>query len=376
MRWDVVAPRGRMTGCAGEPCKNTGGEKMKTVLPRLLIGLMAVMACLALPTHAQPADGSLFAYGGADRMERITAAARKEGAVTVYASIAQRDITKLVNMFETKYGIKVTVWRSGSDQVLHRTLTESKARTYKVDLVYDPVTELEALSRNNILQPVSSPTFKDLLPGSVSRTRDRVNVLVSVFAQAYNTKLVKKEDLPKSFKDLLDPKWKGKLGIEAKEASWLGATVKAMGDEAAGISLFRDIAARNGISVREGHSLTKNMVVAGEVPLALTVYTYMADQAKREGAPIDWFALEPVIARANAIGIARQAPHPNAALLFYEFLLGQDAQKLFASLDYAPSNGTVESPIKNLKYTLMDPAVALDERAKWETIFDKTMLAK
>ena len=349
---------------------------MKTVLPRLLIGLMAVMACLALPTHAQPADKSLFAYGGADRMERITAAAKKEGAVTVYASIAQRDITKLVNMFETKYGIKVTVWRSGSTQVLHRTLTESKARTYKVDLVYDPVTELEALSRNNILQPVSSPTFKDLLPGSVSRTRDRVNVLVSVFVQAYNTKLVKKEDLPNSFKDLLDPKWKGKLGIEAKEASWLGATVKAMGDEAAGINLFRDIAATNGISVREGHSLTKNMVVAGEVPLALTVYTYMADQAKREGAPIDWFALEPVIARANAIGIARQAPHPNAALLFYEFLLGQDAQKLFASLDYAPSNSTVESPIKNLKYTLMDPAVALDERAKWETIFDKTMLGK
>lgn len=346
---------------------------MKTVLHRLLIGLMAA---IVLPALAQAADGSLFDYSGADRMERITAAAKKEGALTVYASIAEQDMSKLVNMFEKKYGIKVTVWRSGSDQVLHRTLTESNAKTYKVDLVYDPVTELEALSRNNILQPVNSPTFKDLQPGSVSSRRDRVNVLVSVFVQAYNTRLVNKADLPRSFKDLLDPKWKGKLGIEAKEASWLGATIKAMGDEATGIKLFRDIAATNGISVRKGHSLTKNMVVAGEVPLALTVYTYMADQAKREGAPIDWFALEPVIARANAIGIARQAPHPNAALLFYEFLLGQDAQKLFASLDYAPSNSTVESPIKNLKYTLMDPAVALDERDKWEAIFDRAMLAK
>ena len=346
---------------------------MKTVLHRLLIGLMAAMV-LAAP--AQAADGSLFDYSGADRMERITAAAKKEGELTVYASISQRDMSKLVSMFETKYDIKVTVWRSGSNQVLHRTLTESSAKTYKVDLVYDPVTELEVLSRNNLLQPVNSPTFKDLQPGSVSRSRDRVNVLVSVFVQAYNTRLVNKADLPRSFKDLLDPKWKGKLGIERKEASWLGATIKAMGDEAAGIKLFRDIAATNGISVREGHTLTKNMVVAGEVPLALTVYTYMADQAKREGAPIDWFALEPVIARANAIGIARQAPHPNAALLFYEFLLGPDAQKLFASLDYAPSNSTVESPIRNLKYTLMDPAVALDERDKWEAVFDKTMLAK
>ena len=346
---------------------------MKTVLHRLLIGLMAAMV-LAAP--AQAADGSLFDYSGADRMERITAAAKKEGELTVYASISQRDMSKLVSMFETKYDIKVTVWRSGSNQVLHRTLTESSAKTYKVDLVYDPVTELEVLSRNNLLQPVNSPTFKDLQPGSVSRSRDRVNVLVSVFVQAYNTRLVNKADLPRSFKDLLDPKWKGKLGIERKEASWLGATINAMGDEAAGIKLFRDIAATNGISVREGHTLTKNMVVAGEVPLALTVYTYMADQAKREGAPIDWFALEPVIARANAIGIARQAPHPNAALLFYEFLLGPDAQKLFASLDYAPSNSTVESTIRNLKYTLMDPAVALDERDKWEAVFDKTMLAK
>lgn len=349
---------------------------MQAVLHRLLIGVMAAMACVVLPTQAQPANRSLFDYSGADRMERITVAAKKEGVVIVYASIAQSDMSKLATMFETKYGIKVTVWRSGSDQVLHRTITESNAKTYKVDLVYDPVTELEALSREKILQPVYSPTFKDLQPGSVSRSRDRVNVLVSVFVQAYNTKMVKKEDLPKSFKDLLDPKWRGKIGIEAKEASWLGATVKAMGDEATGIKLFRDIVATNGISVREGHSLTKNMVIAGEVPLALTVYTYMADQAKREGASIDWFALDPVIARANAIGIVRQAPHPNAALLFYEFLLGQEAQKLFASLDYAPSNSTVESPIKNLKYTLMDPAVALDERAKWETIFDKTMLGK
>jgi len=349
---------------------------MKVVLHRLLIGVMAAMACAVLPAHAQPADGSLFDYSGADRMERIIAAAKKEGTITVYASIAQSDITKLANMFEKQYGIKMTVWRAGSDEVLHRTITETNAKTYKVDLVYDPVTELEALSREKILQPVHSPTFKDLQPGSVSEKRDRANVLVSVFVQAYNTKAVKKEELPRSFKDLLDPKWKGKISIEAHEASWLGATVKAMGDEAAGIKLFRDIVATNGISVRRGHSLLKNMVASGEVPLALTVFSYMADQAKRKGAPIDWFALDPVIARANAIGIVRQAPHPNAALLFYEFLLGQEAQKLFASLDYAPSNSTVESPIKNLKYTLMDPAVALDERAKWETIFDKMMLGK
>src|SRR5665647_2830990 len=94
---------------------------MKVVLHRLLIGVMAAMACAVLPAHAQPADGSLFDYSGADRMERIIAAAKKEGTITVYASIAQSDITKLANMLEKQYGIKMTVWRAGSDEVLHRT---------------------------------------------------------------------------------------------------------------------------------------------------------------------------------------------------------------------------------------------------------------
>jgi iron(III) transport system substrate-binding protein len=359
-------------------------RSLRAAATMVALTAVAAIAGTALPANAQQSvqqtgkagEPSLFDYTGADRMARIVAAAKKEGALTIYASIAQSDMAKLVAMFEKQYGIKVAVWRSGSDEVLHRGITEANAKTYKADLFYDPVTELEALSREKILQPVNSPTFKDLQSGSISEKRDRANVLISVFVQAYNTNAIKKEDLPKSFKDLLDPKWKGKIGIEAKEASWLGATVKAMGDETAGIKLFHDIAVKNGISIRQGHSLVKNMVVAGEVPLALTVYTYMADQGKQEGAPIDWFALDPVIARANAMGIARQAPHPAAALLFYEFLLGPDAQKLFASLGYAPSNTKVESPIKGLKYTLMDPAVALDERAKWDAIFDKTMMGK
>jgi iron(III) transport system substrate-binding protein len=324
----------------------------------------------------QQADKSLFEYSGPDRMERIIAAAKKEGTLTVYAAIAQSDITKLTALFEKLYGVKVVVWRSGSTEVLNRMITEWQAKTYKADLIYAPVTEMEAMSREQILQPLTSPVFKDLLPGSVSKKRDRANVLVSVLVQAYNTKSIKKEDLPKSFKDYLDPKWKGKLGIEAHEADWLGATVKKMGDETAGVKLFRDIAATNGMSVRNGHSLMRNMVLAGEVPMSLSVFSYMVVQAKREGAPIDWFALEPVIARANAMGISRQASHPNAALLFYEFLLGVDAQKLLASLDYVPSNTKVESPLKGLKYTMIDPDTALDEREKWDTIFDKTTVGK
>jgi iron(III) transport system substrate-binding protein len=174
---------------------------------------------------------------------------------------------------------------------------------------------------------------------------------------------------------LLNPKWKGKLGIETEDFDWFAAVVTDMG-EAKGMKLFRDIVATNGISVRKGHSLLNNMVVAGEVPLALTVYNYMPEASKKRGAPIDWFALEPAIARANGIGIARRAPHANAALLFYDYMLSTEAQKILASMDYVPTNATVGSPLKNMKVKVIDPAVTLTQMEKWTKAYDEVILQK
>jgi iron(III) transport system substrate-binding protein len=116
------------------------------------------------------------------------------------------------------------------------------------------------------------------------------------------------------------------------------------------------------------------MVISGEVPLALTVYNYMPEQAKRKGAPIDWFAIEPAVARSNAVGIARRAPHPAAALLFYEYLLGPDGQGAMVGLDYVPTNMKVASPLKGVKIVQTDPVRSLDESAKWSKLFDEIVL--
>ena len=140
--------------------------------------------------------------------------------------------------------------------------------------------------------------------------------------QAYNTKLIKKESLPKTYRDLLDQKWKGKLGVEGKDEDWFASVVDVTGGGENGLKFFRDLVATNGLSVRQGHTLLNNLVISGEVPLALNIYNYMPEQAKKKGAPIDWFAIEPAIARSNGVGVARHAPHPNAAMLFYEYLLG------------------------------------------------------
>ena len=340
-------------------------------LSRLLLSL----AVLAISMSAGAQDMSLLMYDKPDRAEKVMAAAKKEGTLTLYTSIAEKDIAPLTMPFEQKYGVKVRVWRAGSDKVLQRVLTETAGKRHEVDAIHISAPELEALHSEKVLQPTNSPASKDLLPGSVPAHKEWVATLLTVFVQAYNTNQVKKEDLPKSYQDLLNPKWKGRLGIEAEDFDWFAAVVTGMGEEN-GLKLFRDIVASNGISVRKGHSLLNNMVVAGEVPLALTVYNYMPEAAKKKGAPVDWFALEPAIARANGIGIARRAPHANAALLFYDYMLSAEAQKILTSMNYVPTNATVESPLKNMKVKMIDPAVTLSQIEKWTKAYDDVVLKK
>ena len=313
---------------------------------------------------------ALHAFGQAN-----VEAAKKEGTLTLYTTIAEKDLPVIIKPFEDKYGIKVNVWRAGTDKVLQRAVAETRAKKYEFDAVHFGAPEMEALSREKILAPVNSPVHKDLLPGSVPAHKEWAATLLSVWVQAYNTNLVKKEELPKTYADLLDPKWKGKLGIEAKNQDWFASMVEINGGGEKGIKYFSDLVARNGLSPRTGHTLLTNMVVSGEVPLALTVYNYMPEQAKKKGAPIEWFAIEPAIARSNAVGVARKAPHPAAALLFHEFML-TDAQPLMVSMDYVPSNTKVASPLKGLKIVITDPIRSLDEAEKWNKLFDDTVLKK
>ena len=98
-------------------------------------------------------------------------------------------------------------------------------------------------------------------------------------------------------------------------------------------------------------------------------------QAKRKGAPIDWFALEPAVARSNAVGVARHAPHPAAAVLFHEYML-TDAQHVMPSIDYVPTNTKVPSPMKDIRVVITDPARSLDEADKWSKLFDETVVKR
>lgn len=302
-------------------------------------------------------------------------AAKKEGSLTLYTTIAEKDLPTLIRPFESKYGLKVNVWRAGTSNVLQRAVQEASAKKYDVDVIHIGAPEMEALAREQVLLPITSPVQQDLQPGSVPSHRQWAATLLSVWVQAYNTKLIKKESLPRTYKDLLEAKWKGKLGVEGKDEDWFASVVDVMGGGESGLKFFRDLVATNGLSVRQGHTLLNNLVVSGEVPLALNIYNYMPEQAKKKGAPIDWFVLEPAIARSNGVGVARRAPHPNAALLFYEYLLG-DAQQYFVSMDYVPSNTKVASPLKGIRIVQANPGRSLDESDKWTGLFQSTVVRR
>jgi iron(III) transport system substrate-binding protein len=130
------------------------------------------------------------------------------------------------------------------------------------------------------------------------------------------------------------------------------------------------------MSVRKGHSLLGNLIVSGEVPFAITMHSVIAEWGKKQGAPIDWIALEPLIARANGIGVARKAPHSKAALAFYEFMIGDEGQKLFAERDYVPASRAFASPLKDANLKIIEPGPALDQGEKWSKLFNEVVVTR
>ena len=278
------------------------------------------------------------------------------------------DMAALTTAFEAKYGVKAKVWRSGSEKILQRGLLEAKANRFEVDVFETNSPEMEVLSREKVLIAGNSPFLNELIPQAIPSHKEWIATRLNIFTCAYNTKLVKKEELPKTYQDLLDPKWKGKLSVEADDSDWLAETVMKMGEEK-GLALFREIARKNAVSVRKGHTLLSNLVASGEVPLALTVYNYKIEQMKNSGAPIDWFALDPTIARPNANGVARNAPHPHAALLFQDFEL-TEGQQILGKRDFIPTSTKVPSNLNKMPLIFANPKTTLDDGQKWNKIYD------
>ena len=329
-----------------------------------LLASLGVLVPLSLGTAARAQ--------APERMQRLAEAAKKEGTVMVYHSSQTSDLQPVFEAFTKKYGVKVTDWRSSSENVVQRTIRENSAGRHEVDFIENNLPEMEALHREKLLRAIDTPLYADITRGIVPSHHEYATSTLDVFVLAYNTDKVKKDELPKAYKDLLDPRWKGRIGAEVDDQGWFGTLTEQLGGEK-GVKLFREIADTNGITVRKGHTLLAKLVASGEVPLALDVYSYKPPQLKRKGESIDWFTMDPIIVQLHGVAVVKNAPHPNAAELLHDFFLGAEGQALLAKKDFTPSNRKVPSEFDGKTLHPVNPSEAIDKDQEWLKLYQENV---
>jgi len=340
-------------------------------IARIALFALALAAGLA---HGQPRleAREIYLHEGPDRERLLVEGAKKEGSVVLYSTLTVADSKALSDAFQRKYGIPVMSWRGGSEKIVQRAITEARAGRHDADVFEMNGPQMEILYREKLLEEFRSPAFADIPAAAFPPHRHYVADRFAFYVMAFNTRLVKPEEAPRTYEDALDPKWRGKIALEATDAVWFAAVVKAMGEER-GLAYFRKLAAMKP-QMRTGHILLAELVAAGEVPLTLTAYNNNVETLKEKGAPIEWRALQPAFGRPSSIGLAKRAAHPHAALLFVDFVLSREGQEILRKANRVPSSRAVESPLNRFDYRLIDPAIVLDEWEKWSRLWSTLFL--
>ena len=295
-------------------------------------------------------------------------AAKREGEVVYYASMNLSEANAIVAEFEKRYPfIKVRLQRSGSEKLLSRVLTEFRAKKIFADVIQTVEFSMHLFNRSGVLARYA-PQSNSSYPKDFKEDGFWTTVYYNAYVTAYNTRMVPAQQLPKTYDDLLDPKWKGKLLMEGTKADWFAGMLQIMGPER-GLKYMRELAKQQP-SPREGHELLAQLVVAGEGAFDINIPAASVERMKERGAPIDWTALGNVPAIMVGAGLATGAPHPNAAKLFLEFCLSREGQKLMqtpgrhsARADFANEQSAM---LKELKIVPVSPALAekLEEYAR------------
>ena len=298
--------------------------------------------------------------------------AKKEGGVSLYTSMQLVDSRPLTEAFERKHGIKVSLWRASGEKVAERVLTESRGGRFEVDVIETDGAQMEILYREKQLAPLDVPSAADIPAEILPAHGHYAPTRLTLYVMAYNTKLVAPNEVPRSYADLLQPRWTGKLALESDDVAWFASVVKAMG-EPQGVAYYTRLAAMKP-SMRKGHTLMAEMVAAGEIEIAIDTHVQGIARLKDKGAPIEWKPLQPAFGQPSSVGVARRAPHPEAARLLADFILSREGQEIIKSRNRVPASRRVDSPLNKFQYRLIDPAIALDEWEKWSRIWSSLFL--
>jgi ABC-type Fe3+ transport system substrate-binding protein len=306
-------------------------------------------------------------------------AAKKEGKVTWYTTlIVNQVVLPLKAAFEKKYpGVTLEYSRNDEGPTAIRLLNEAKAGSIQAD-VFDGLTVNVPLKREGLLARIEIPNAADY-PAEMRDVDGTWHaLLLFVFAPGYNTSLVSKADAPKTYKDLLDPKWKGKMAWNPNSSAgalgFVGNILMSMG-ETDGMAYLRELAKQQIVNVEASSRAILDQVIAGEYPLGLMMFNNHTVISARKGAPSDWVVMEPVPVAFDSLGILKNAPHPNAARLLVEFLLSEEGQTVLKDADYLPASTKVPAMRPgmrpqdgNFKATYMRPDIVDPQMPNWSRV--------
>ncbi|HXG53056.1 MAG TPA: extracellular solute-binding protein [candidate division Zixibacteria bacterium] len=291
---------------------------------------------------------------------QLVEAAAKEGEVVFYASMNLGEANALISRFQERYpAVKVRLNRTGSEKLLTKVLAEAAAGKSFADVIQTVEFSMYLFKRRGVLARYVPPE-DSLYPREFKDSGYWTTVYYHPYVAAYNTRLVSPLALPKSYDDLLDPKWKGKMMMEGTKAEWFAGMLQILGRER-GLAYMRALAKQEPTQ-RVGHELLAQLVAAGESWLDINIPSSSVDRLRQKGAPIDWTALGPAPAIMVGTGLSARAPHPSAARLYLDFVLSQEGQKiiqgfgrLVARSDLARGQTAL---VRGIQMVPVDPALA------------------
>jgi iron(III) transport system substrate-binding protein len=284
---------------------------------------------------------------GATDQDIVVEGAKKEGALVVYTSMTVDQMQKILDAFKARYPfIRTNMFRAVGERLLTKIMTEAQAGKHDFDIVQSAESQAYFLKKKNLLQKYISPETRNIEKPFFDPQGYWTAVYIMPNVIAYNTRMVKRDEVPKTDEDLLNPKWKGKLGMDHTKPEWFAWKLKRMGEEK-GLAYMKRLGAQE-FQLYAGLSVITNLLVAGEFPLVLNTYLHNVEEVKRRGAPVDWIVQEPVFTKFQPLGIGSKAPHPNAAKLFSDFVLSEEGQKIIASFGRVPTRRGVSTNIQGL----------------------------
>ena len=301
-------------------------------------GALLAVAVLALPGAALAAENPIYTYAGADRVQKILDGARKEGKVVLYSSmIVDQALRPVGDGFQARYpDVKFEFWRGDNREIVQKITVEKRASKQIADVV-ESSGVAGPLVAAATTQKFTTPLAVHYAPQHIDPNGMYIASRLSYFGLAYNTKQVDATLLPKTYKDLVDPKYKDKLSWRAQSESgadlFMTMILKTMGDDA-GAAWLKKLSQNQVINSLSSARNIVDRIGQGEYDMGINMFAHHPLISKDKGAPLDVKMLDPVPAVFGAILAVKDAPHPHASMLLIDHILGPDGQKVLQSADY------------------------------------------